>query len=278
MSSAAQKKQQRSYEHQLYSSPIKLAARSAGKMSIVHEELPAGKRVEVVNLRQAITRGIRPVRAMLTAPRRIHRLIERGHGVWMSDLPEELNQIGEMLWEIEPRGSVCVGGLGLGILAAVVAGLDSVARGEVLVVERSLDVLKLCDDGARHGYVCAHDDIARWLRNCARPFDFYLLDTWGPTSEGVWWNQVLPLRRAIGRRWGARRPRPVIHCWAEDMMLAQVMKKLCGDYAPHWYYKAPFRAMSEERALRFVADAGMKEWEREYGRAVNDALRSKGAE
>lgn len=270
-SNAAKKKQQRRYEHALYPSPISLPERTVGKWSVEHGVIPKGERVQVIGIRQALLRGHPAVGATVQEDRRVHKLIEKGHGLWMSDLPEELNQIGEMIWNVEPKGEVLVGGLGLGIAAAMVAQHEGVQR--TLVIEREADVIALCMPKAGARYQTVRASILPYLKQSTQPFDYYLLDTWCGTNESTWWGEVLPMRRAIGKRWWSNRP--VIHCWAEDIMLGQVFRNLCGDYPEHWFYKGPFRMMSEQQALDFVTAAGSPAWEKRYG-AKLDALSKKG--
>src|SRR6185295_9754893 len=95
----------------LYRSPISLPTSRSGKVEIKTRTL--GGDVVVVGHRQALLRGISPVIVTLSEPVRIHELHDDEHGLWMTDLPEELNQIGEMLETVQPRGDILVGGLGL---------------------------------------------------------------------------------------------------------------------------------------------------------------------
>lgn len=251
------------YEPTWFPSPIKLAARRSGRMKIRHRMIQVGQAVSIVGMRQAMVRQMTPVSGRVEKPLRIHELVEDGHGLWMTDLPEELNQIAEMLHTVNPRGRVLVGGLGLGILAAIVAGRPGVK--DVLVVEHSDDVITLC---RAPGYRVQKDDIAAFLRWHVEPFDYYLLDTWAGTNEGAWWADVMPLRRILRQRFGRK---PVIHCWAEDIMVGQILQTLTTS-VPHWYYKELKLPMSVTEARRFVANVGLPGWEKKYGLAVDNAL------
>lgn len=273
------------YQHSWYKSPIDLPERTIGKFSVKHRVV-TGK-TPVVGTRQAYTRGITQLNAKLDEPLLIHELHEEEHGLWMTDLPEELNQIEEMLYNIKPQGEVLVGGLGLGIVAkrlTEIVGIKSVT-----VVEKSQAVLKLCANGA-YNTVCA--DIQAFLEgNSAlhqNPFDFYLLDTWGSTNESTWWGTVMPLRRAIRNRWGSK---PVVHCWAEDIMLGQVKRSLVIDdmkkemLKQHndssgkppirlescrgWFYKYFPVNMTPKQADWFLKNVGTRQWEKRYGEMIN---------
>ncbi len=246
-----------------FPSPIKLPARRSGRMKIRHRMIQPGQSVPIVGMRQALTRKITPVSGRVEKAIRVHELVEDGHGIWMTDLPEELNQIAEMLYNVNPRGRVLVGGLGLGILAATVAAHPGVTS--VTVIERSAEVIELCQ---QPGYTVVQKDIKTYLELSAQPVDYYLLDTWTATSEGTWWADVMPLRRIIRQRWGRK---PVIHCWAEDIMLGQILGTLTTG-VPHWYYKALPLPMSTAEARRFVTNVGLPGWERKYGLAVDNAF------
>lgn len=261
------------YEPQWYSSPIHLAERRVGTAEIRHRILPVGKTVEIVGARQALLRGVKQVRGVVEGqPLRIHELLEhtkRGKDslgrLWMTDLPEELNQIAEMVHTVAPCGRVLIGGLGLGLVASAVASCPGVEH--IMVVERSPDIITLCNQGEAWGYVVAQADIADYLRESRTRYDYYLLDTWGGTNEGAWWDTVMPLRRIIRNRWGAK---PVIHCWAEDIMVGQIIPALTVG-KPFWYYKHLPR-MTRRQAEVFTRNVGMPAWERKYGAAVDRAI------
>ena len=57
----------------------------------------------------------------------------------MTDLPEELNQIEEMLYHVKPQGRVLVGGLGLGIVAKRLTEIIGVKQ--VVVVEKAKEII-----------------------------------------------------------------------------------------------------------------------------------------
>lgn len=255
------------YEHALYTSPISLPERTSGPAQIRHRTIPAGADVIVVGLRQAFLRGIRPVSVRLAEPLRIHELFHEDYGVWMTDLPEELNQIGELLRSVEPSGRVLIGGLGLGILAHVVSARVGVER--VVVIEKDEHVINLC---AKRRYSVVHADIAEYLlRSTRERFDFFLLDTWQQTGESTWWSDVLPLRRIIRNRWGGK---PVVHCWAEDIMHGQLLRSLTT-HPEHWYCRGLQMPMTEAVARKFLRDVGLPTWEKKYGGAIDATIEAK---
>ena len=135
------------YTHSWYQSPIELSEKDSGKFRIRHGHLKAGDRVQIVGTRQALLRGLKPTVAVVgKGGLRVHNLQElqsvSTYGTWMTDLPEELNQIEEMLYTVHPQGNVLIGGLGLGIAAIRTA--QQVGVKSVTVIERSRDVIKLC--------------------------------------------------------------------------------------------------------------------------------------
>lgn len=249
------------YIPQWYSSPIDLPERQKGTMRVRHSIIPIGEELNIVGMRQAFLRGASPVRGKTAQPLRVHELIEEGHGLWMTDLPEELNQIAEMLYDVRPQGRVLVGGLGLGIVATALLARPNVR--DVLAIERSQDVVDLC---RQPGYRVHVGDLLQYLEGAEQePFDYYLLDTWQGTNECTWFKEVLPLRRAIRRRHGKR---PVVHCWAEDIMLGQILRSL--EHArPHWYYSYLPTLMQPAERRWFVRNVGLPSWEKKYGVAID---------
>jgi len=253
---------QRAFEPALFRSPISLPEARSGRFTVRHVTI--GGEQPVIGMRQAILRGRRPVFVELTQPLLVHELTEGDRGVWMSDRPEELNQIAEMLHDVRPRGRVLVGGLGLGCLAAAL--VQRRGTREVTVVEREPDVVRLC---RAPGYRAVVAPIEDYLREHAVPFDFYLLDTWADTGEGTWWDEVMPLRRTIRNRFGKK---PKIHCWAEDIMLGQVRRAAIGMSGRHWNYRALPTVADAAMIERFVRDVGLPSWETEFGSSVDAVL------
>lgn len=249
------------YQHALYRSPIELPEAKRGNISVKHRIVPPGETIPVVGMRQAYLRGIRPLIAKLDHPHRIHELHDKQHGMWMTDSPEELNQIAEMLFNVMPEGRVLVGGLGLGVLAETLAQRLDVD--EVVVVERDKNIIKLCATVGH--YEVQHQDILCFLQKHTDFFDYYLLDTWQGTNESAYWETVLPLRRAIRSRAGRL---PMIHCWAEDIMWDQVEQSLSHATQKGWYYEG-LPDMKEDEAKWFLSKVGTTEWEQHYGKVVD---------
>ncbi len=253
------------YEPAWHASPVVLPEASSGKAQIRHRILKAGEKVSIIGMRQAYLRGTRPACTLLPEPLLVHELTHEDHGVWMTDLPEELNQIAELLFNVRPTGRVLVGGLGLGILPSAVTGCEGVEQ--VIVIELDEDVINLCAKGT-YCDVIIKMDIIDYLRTTSEHFDYYLLDTWQGTGECTWWEDVMPLRRLIRGRWGTR---PVVHCWAEDIMQGQIFRNLTH-CPPHWYTKYLSVPMPENEARAFLRNVGWPSWERKYGEAVDSAI------
>jgi len=255
-----------SYTASWYASPIQLPARKHGNVEVRHRTIPVGEEVQIVGIRQAITRGVRQVSGITQEPLLVHELVE-GKTLWMTDLPEELNQIAELLYCLEPEGKVLVGGLGLGILTTAVARFPGVMS--VTTVERSASIIHLCSP--HHPNVTVrHGDIADYLKTTKTKYDYILLDTWCGTSEGTWWTDVMPLKRIVRNRWGKR---PYLHCWAEDIMEGQIYRSMTNPHTrPHWYYKYLPIPMPESMAQLFLTGVGLPEWEQAFGDAVDRGL------
>ncbi len=75
----------------------------------------------------------------------------------------------------------------------------------------------------------------------------------------------MPLRRLIRQRWGAK---PVVHCWAEDIMQGQILRTLTGK-PPHWHYTGLPMPMSTAQANAFLKDVGLPTWEQRYGHIID---------
>lgn len=253
------------YSATWYKSPLDLPEGISGKIKVTHRILPAGSETPIVGFRQALLRGLKPSVAVVKEPLRIHELSHEDYGVWMTDLPEELNQIAEMLHTVQPKGDILVGGLGLGILALTLAERADVDQ--VTVVEIDPNVINLCSEIC---YDVVNDNIVHFLKTTDKTFDFYLLDTWQGTNEGTWWSKVLPQRRIIRQRWGKN---PVVHCWAEDIMHGQIFRSLTTK-PPHWYYEGLPMPMNDRTAKQFLRDVGLPTWERKYGAIIDENLKS----
>ena len=252
---------------------MRFPARRIGPITIdVEHETDA---VPIVGFRSAMLTGRQQcsVRASKQHPIRIHRLREKGIGTWMTDSPEELQQVEDFLYRAKPqRGQrMCVGGLGLGIVATRLTQLGAI----VTAVERRRAIIHAVAGWTtaarrRQPYRVICSDIAKYLRRC-EPFDAYYLDTWQGTSENTWWSNVLPLRRLIGQRFGV----VPIYCWAEDMMLGQVVASIRRTFdheaatgTPRHWHMAHLPADTD--VLRFVGPAmGTPAWEAQYGTAVD---------
>ena len=249
----------------LIRSPINLPEKKVGRVSVKHSHLHGA--TPIVGFRSAILRNKKPVMVELTEPLRIHQLYDEKHGLWMTDLPEELFQIHEMLNEVRPAGHVLVGGLGLGIVAKALTLVCPDVK-SITVVERDHDIVQLCYDGAagagHNGYAIVVDDIFKYLQTSQRTYDCYLLDCWQGTSEAVWWETVMPLQRLIRQRWGVR---PKIHCWAEDIMRGQVEPVLRSEMR-HWHYKRLPPCLGDREINRFFKRIGLPRWEQEFGRLI----------
>jgi len=243
-------------------SPIDLPEKKTGRINITHRFVK--DKIEIIGSRQAFTRGLQPVMLKLIQPLKITTLSDKKSGVWMTDLPEELFQIHSMLETVQPRGHVLIGGLGLGIAALMVNQHPGVKS--VTIIEKDADIIELCaPQHLKKNIICA--DITDYLKSHKEKFNCYLLDTWRGTNEMTYWREVFPLRRIIRNRFGLR---PVVHCWAEDIMRGQVERVLRGPNR-HWKYQ-DLPPMTQAIAERFTENVGTKTWEKIYGETVDANL------
>jgi len=248
-----------------YLSPLQLRPGRSGPCRL--QIVPRFGEIPVVSHRRAFLTNKQPtfIKVSKRTPLWVHELSEEGQGVWMTDLPEELQQIEDFLARagVTPgrqslRGSrVLVGGLGLGIVATRLAQEGAA----VTVVERNRHIIKLCRPPDIPMTVI-QGDIATYLRDSRHgPFGEYYLDTWQGTNEGTWWKEVMPLRRIIANRFGV----VPVWCWAEDIMLGQVVASGTAHLAsgsPAWYYKL---LAVDTHMQEFVTTVGMPSWEKKHG-------------
>ncbi len=195
------------------------------------------------------------------------------------------------MYDVRPQGRVLVGGLGLGIVAKRLTEIQGIT--EVTVVEKSKDVIRLCANGA---YKTIRSDIFDYITDPATiPYDYFLLDTWGGTNEATWWGTVMPLRRAIRNRWGSK---PVVHAWAEDIMLGQVKQSLVIDQMKKdmlrlhnaeagkkkmtlqdcrtWFYKYFPVNITLAQVDWFLKHVGTVAWEKRYGEMIDKVTSKEG--
>ena len=244
-------------------SPIDLPEQQIGSFEIRHSY---HKELDVVSMREAVLTGKRPLKVVFDPPRLVHGLYELEDDVqalWIADWPIEIRQHREALEQMLVSGRVLVGGLGLGIMANLLAQEPRVEQ--VDVVEISQDVADLCTPRNPKVNVIV-DDMYHWVENQEGwPYTTAFIDLWRGTNESTWWAEVLPLRRAIGQTCG---PEALAHCqfWAEDQMLGQVAPRLLNATPPHWHYREELDLPMTMRRLRtFVNKAGTPSWERRYG-------------
>ncbi len=181
---------------------------------VTHTVYPAGKRMTVVSMRNAIFQGVRPSSVEFDIDIIVRDLEDEGHGCWMKDDPQEISQMPVE----EVYGDVLVGGLGLGCFSHLVQRLNDNAR-SVTTVERDSRIIKLIEphvDASRHKVI--NDDIYAFARSVpSQVYSSAFLDTWQSTGELCWVNEVVPLRRLIGDKIDT------VWCWNEAEMTGQVL-------------------------------------------------------
>ena len=187
---------------------------TSGSFSVKHSFTKPGDTVPSSNMRQALLRG-QPVTAIkFPQGHRWHKLLQ-GQRLWMTDLPIEQIQHDTMLRGF--RGSVLVGGLGLGYAVSSLRRKRHVHR--IVVVEKSKDVIDLVAPYTR-GCEVVHADLFDYLKDCDETFDAGFYDIWTSDGEGTFHDTVIPLRKlSLGK------VRHVV-CWNEDTMRSQLLMGL----------------------------------------------------
>lgn len=248
-----------------YPSPVRLPERRSGRISIRHRPVPVGTRLSIVSQRDAIMTGRLPAVAVIGKPGFIiHELHDDDRGLWMTDLPSELNEAHEALHLVPPRGRALIAGLGLGIIARMIRMTSGVSA--TTTVERNPDVVKLCGHPIL-GVV--EDTIQNYVATTKREYHCVYLDVWQSQSESEFWDLVFPLKRLVRNRFGD----VPIWCWKEDGFMSQGYRSLRLTQGQHWFHTKLPTPLSHEEACFFLEKVGLPDWEKQYGRLVKKRSR-----
>lgn len=217
------------YDGKDYSLPYELPAGKSGKLKVVIEFKPAGSKLPVVSMRNALFMGLKPAQLLLDRPLGIHFLREDGVGTWMTSMPQEIEQISRQL--LRAHGRVLVGGLGLGLANCYLDANPLVKQ--VICIEKNKNIIDLIKPHVpRDKSSIFHGDLYEYLKSEPPCFDFAFYDIWCPTGERVLTEHVMPLRR-LSRNIVAQ---DNIECWNEEEMLGQV--KMGAQMACQWMDEA----------------------------------------
>lgn len=239
---------------------IMLPETTFGTAKLEHVHYDKGKPIMLVNFRVAMLTGWPVCEYIAPEPTVIQALTEEGEGCWMTDMPCELVQMHHELAQ-HANGTVLIGGLGLGLVARMVAERKSVER--VAVVEKSHDVVNCIWPQLRErlpahvrGKIDVYTaDINDHIKLDVK-YDVALLDTWQGNNEMTWTGDVVPMRRAL------RGKAHEIHAWQEVAMHTQMGRALFRVSAfkqpdavlgiPHYY--ALWKALESEGVERVRVD------------------------
>ncbi len=201
------------------STPLKLKRRTVGEYSITTEKIKSGTNVDVISARNAIIGGLgRPTSMRFDQDLIVHKLSHK-KGIWTTDSPQELYTQQAAFKEV--HGHVLVGGLGIGMAALLIAKMPRVTK--VTVVEIAQDVISLVEPQLPKTpkMQIVNADLYEYLTHCG-DFDSAYFDTWAPTGERVWDEEVVPLRRLVLKHHGEK----LVTCWLESEMHGQVRMAL----------------------------------------------------
>jgi hypothetical protein len=202
-----------------YANVLDIPEGTSGPITISHKVEPPGTVLKSGNLRTMVF-GQKGKAITFPEETRWHFLSEEGHGIWMSDLPIEQRQHDEIL--AKAHGKVLVGGLGLGYAVVALAQMKRVK--EIVVVERSADIIKLVWDATmakvpeRVPVSVVHADLFDYLKDRPRFFTWGFFDIWQGDGETTFHETVVPLRELAH---GMVR---TVECWNEDIMRAQLFQ------------------------------------------------------
>lgn len=200
-----------------YEGLLDIPQETAGEFEVRHIIEPAGALLQTASYRTMLYGQHDGGTVSYDHPTRWHELLEGG-GRWTSDLPIEQWQQRAAVKGF--RGKVLVGGLGLGVVARILAEQKNVTR--IDVIEKSAEVVKLVGpyilDPRIHIHVA---DLFDFLRHADRQWHYAFFDIWAQDNEYTFYETVLPLKELAGPF--VRYP---VRNWNEDIMRGQVRQSL----------------------------------------------------
>jgi hypothetical protein len=211
----------------LFDTPINIPPNKVGKWEIRHKVFPAGSTIDVISSREAIFNRVmgkkrkRPTTALLVSSVKFHQLLEDG-GIWMSDIPQEQESHKHVVKKC--KGSVLIGGLGIGYVTKMLDLKESVTS--IKVIEKSKEVIELVWKHLKTTKAeIVEADLFDYLKYTKDKFDWAYYDIWAPTGEDVLFTHIRPLKTL------SKGIVPIKHilCWQEEVMLGQMLLQLSCD-------------------------------------------------
>lgn len=207
-----------------YHAVLDIPAAVLNDFEIEHFQYPAGYEFHTASVRTQLFAGHRDEIIVYQEPTTWHRLKEAG-GTWMTDLVIEQAQIDNELKNIK-RGSVLVGGLGLGYAATVLAQRKEIR--EVVVVEKQREVIELVspyllknNQECRSKIKFIRADLFDYLKATKEKFTNAYYDIWASDGEITLHKIVIPLLRLSK---GVVKNAPI--SWNENVMRGQLFENL----------------------------------------------------
>lgn len=204
-------------------SPLNIPPGKIGNFEVKVEKMPPGTPMLMNNFRNAfIGRQEAPRHVAFKEATAWHKLQENG-ATWMSDYPIEQRQHDEVLKHL--RGSVLVGGLGLGYAVTYLAARKQV--GKITVVELNQEVIDLVFPylETKGKVEAVRADLLEFLKQQQgkkrRVWTQAFYDIWASDGEGTFFNTVVPLHQ-LSKTCVKKRP----ICWNENVMRGQLQMSL----------------------------------------------------
>lgn len=205
-------------------SPLDIPDGKVGNFEVRHVYREKGEVFQLANFRCQMFGGQKDEIVTYDHETRWHKLLECGSR-WTSDFPCEQKQQYAAVKDF--KGSVLVGGLGLGVVLHALANNPRVT--EIIVVEKSIEVIDLVWNHIRTDKMdVRNEDLFDCLRNHDHEmvgYDFGFYDIWQSDGEGTFFQTVLPLHQAsVGK---VKHPPK---CWNEDVMRGQLLSSIQMKY------------------------------------------------
>jgi len=197
-----------------------LQEKKVGEFEIKIDVIPPLKEITVISARNWLMMGYKQLKCSFIEPRPLYKLF-RGKRLLMSDSPQEMFLQYECYKKA--HGKVLMGGLGLGMSATLFAEKENVS--EVVVIEISKDIIKLCKPKNKKIRII-NEDIWNFLKTTEEKFDYIYIDIHYSTGCMEYIKTILPMRKILEKRFNGIQA----DFWGEEEMEAQYIP----DFEDKW--------------------------------------------
>ncbi len=223
--------------------PLSIPEAKSGNYAIVHDTSPPNTIFFTANMRCQMFGGQKTKKVSWDHETVWHRL-QGPSGTWMTDVPCEQAQMTDCIKKF--KGKILVGGLGLGLVATLLAQKKPVSH--ITIIEKSPEVISLVASHIKHPKITVvNDDLFDYLKTTNKVFTHSFYDIWQSDGEGTFFNVVCPLYSLSKTK--VKHP-PVN--WQESVMRGQLKMSLVStmmlqnhpDIDTHYPNRTPLHELS----------------------------------